>query len=296
MELSVLFERLRAAGYAWSPLSPERLQALRREPGELGPLERRFGLGLPADARELEAAGIPAELPPELGVCSAGEHYVAHELWGIADPLEVYASEESLKLAAWAAESPKLGEGAPRVLELGSGAGAVAFLLSGRARRVLGLEPAARAVVWPRAAARAQGLGDRVELVHARIGEPAADAALGPERWDLAVFNAPMTIPVPGQPREYRDGGRLGLEVPLAFLEFARGALAADGQAAFLATNPIVAGRDVFFEELARRPWRVLARERLHPRFNQALYRKERYAERFGIERVELWAVRLAKG
>jgi hypothetical protein len=50
-----LYEGLCALDYHWEPRTPDELLRLRKDPGNLGPLERCFGLGLEVEAAELEA-------------------------------------------------------------------------------------------------------------------------------------------------------------------------------------------------------------------------------------------------
>lgn len=294
-----LFSFLDAAAYAWEPQIPERLQSFRRNAVGFDPLTRYFGLGLEVGADELcSGAGLPESLVPALqmlrpAVSRVGAAWVPHHHWSEATPGGdyVYLGRESLELAKWLARDPERFIG-KNVLDLGSGSGALSFALAPFARRVLGLELSAAAVKWANAAARAQGWGN-VAFAEARVGAPDADRQAVGTRWDAVVFNPPMAVPSGGA-RPFRDGGALGMEVPLAFLAFAAKHLPSGGEALFLATNPIVGGRAAFFDRLDRRAWRIEERKILDERFNQSLYRKEGYA-RLGIERVELWLVRLRR-
>ena len=179
------------------------------------------------------------------------------------------------------------------VLDLGSGSGVQAFEIAPLARRVLGLESSLQAVEWARAAAQAQGFAN-VSFEQAPIGESRAEKLVSNHSWDIAVFNPPMAVPSPGSPREHRDGGRLGIELPLRFLDFSRRHLCAKGEVFCLTTNPIIEGRSDFFENLDPSQWLTLEKRRLNPSFNQSLYRKQKYSE-LGIERVELWYLHLRK-
>lgn len=271
--LHSLFGELNDAGYAWEPLEPSRLKAARerdregREP--LPPLVRRFGLGVGAEA------GAPL-------VARVGRHLIAHDE-------RAYLGAESSLLARLLLERAPLVR-AKRVLDLGSGAGALSLALSDFAEEVLGLELSARAVELATATARAQGVAN-ASFACARIGARETEArvaARGP--WDVAVFNPPMAVPSGGA-RPSRDGGPLGIEVPLAFLEFARRAIVPGGHVLFLATNPILAdGRTPLFERIFGRVggWEWVEKQRLHADFNRALHRQDDYAS-LGVKRIELW-------
>jgi methylase of polypeptide subunit release factors len=288
-----LFAELREAGYAWQPLTPERLQKLRRQaaerPGDFDPRVLRHGLGMESG---------PA-------VSRVGDYFVPHHHWSDASAASdfVYLGRESLELISRLEKHHELLRGRSG-LDLGSGAGALSIALADVAGRMLGLELSEAAVNWASAAARAQGLAN-VRFRQARVGEGGADLAVTAEGglWDFAVFNPPMAVPNPGQYRPFRDGGRLGIEIPLMFLDFARRHLRPEGDVFCLLTSPCVGGRSLVFDSAAAKrgfksgiagQWEVLERALLDDRFNQALYRKEGYSA-LGIERVELWYVHLRK-
>ena len=133
-----------------------------------------------------------------------------------------------------------------------------------------------------------------VTFEQAPIGESRAEELASADEWDVAVFNPPMAVPNPGGPRPHRDGGNLGVELPLRFLSFAKRHLRAKGEVFCLVTSPIVDGRSIFFDQMDSAQWDSLEKRRLNPSFNQSLYRKQRYSE-LSIERVELWYLHLQK-
>ncbi|MCM2277913.1 MAG: methyltransferase domain-containing protein [Oligoflexia bacterium] len=305
MTLEVFFRRLfaflRQQGYSWQVVSPDRLLKLRRSAAGLDPLARYFGLGVAVAPEELLAAGLPPELLPDTlrlrpAISFLDGLFLPYTHW--PEP-RIYLGEESLtllrQLEPWLADF----EGRS-VLDLGSGCGVLSFQLASRARKALGLELSAEAVAWARAAAAAQDLGN-VRFHAARIGalgpKDEATLALGEELagWDRAVFNPPLAVPSPSSDRPHRDGGALGIEIPLAFLDCAARHLRAGGEVFCNLTNPILLdGRGVLFERIDPRLWKIEDRRRLNDRFNQTLYRQDGYRE-LGIQQVELWFLRLIR-
>lgn len=285
-----LFASLRTAGYVWEALAPDRLAALERTGGEgLSPLVRRLGLGKEEALPELPP-GLDAEVGP-LRVSTLGSYFIPHTPWTVAEEA-VYLSAESMALARILVEKSEHFRNR-RVLDLGSGAGVLSLALSEVATEVRGLESSARAVAWASASARAQGLS-RLHFVHAHIGTAEADRAAEPAgRWDAAVFNPPMAIPS-SAPRPQRDGGSLGIEIPLVFLEFAGRQLKPGGEVFCLATNPIRAGKSALLERIPSETWEIVEKRRLHDDFNRSLHRQDGYA-RLGVERVELWFLHCCK-
>lgn len=296
-----LFEFLRAIDYRWEPQTPERLLQLRKTAESYDPVTQALGLGVFPPAESLESSGMPAALVRGVlghrwAVSRAGDTFIVHSHWP-ADPERaadyVYYGRESQLLAAQLERHAESIAG-KRILDLGSGSGGLSFLLAPRAREVRGLEPSAQAVRWSNAAAQAQGF-THLEFRQAAIGQPSADAAVssgGP--WEVAIFNPPMTIPRPQQSLPHRDGGRLGIELPLKFIDFSLRHLQSRGEILALVTNPWVKGHAAFFEELKTRPWEILERTILDEHFNQSLARKENY-EALGIQRIELCFLRLRK-
>lgn len=303
-DFSQLFAFLREAEYAWEPLIPERLQACRRQAeahlDSFDALTQFFGLGMDVEDSALRSSGLPEELLPFLAamrpaVSRVGALMVPHHHWFDACPGEdyVYLGRESLELSQLIQnEQSRLKD--RNVLDLGSGSGALAFEIASVARRVLGLELSASAVEWANAAAKAQGIGN-ASFAQACVGEASSDHLVvsASSAWDVAVFNPPMAIPKGGA-RPFRDGGHLGMEVPLGFLAFAGRHLKLGGEVMCLITNPVMDGRSAFFDRLDRKLWRIEDRKLLNDRFNQSLYRKDGYAD-LRIDRVELWFLRLSR-
>lgn len=296
-----LFEFLRESAYVWEPQTPDQLLKMRKEPEAYGPLVRCFGLGLPVSFEELRSEGLPEELihqvlPLRTAISRSGNVCIAHDHWPPRREKAVeyvHLGRESWLLLQEIQSRFDALLGA-RVLDLGSGAGALALEIAGVAEDVLGIELSAQAVEWAKASARANHCPN-ARFVSARIGAPEADrAAGGGEGWDYAVFNPPMMIPYADASFTHRDGGDLGIEMPFVFLDFALRHLRPGGEAWCLATNPVVHGKSLFFDRLKEKDWEEVESKRLNSRFNQSMYRKERYEER-GIERVELWFLRLRK-
>jgi SAM-dependent methyltransferase len=293
-----LFQYLESKGYAWEATSPDRLLRARKDPGLADPLVRYFGLGLDVSPGELFAEAFPEDLLPEVArlrpaVSRCGEFLVPHSHWPAAADFPekyIYLGQETFQLLRALEEKQELIRG-KSVLDLGSGAGALALGLSRAASRVLGVDSSAKAVEWSGAAARAHA-ATKVNFQLARIGEPEAEEIEG--GFDLVISNPPLAVPSPEEARPHRDGGHLGIELPLMFLEYADRHLRPEGQVMCLATHPIVDGQDGFFERLDPSRWQIVERRRLHDYFNQARSRMDRYSEQ-GIRRIELWFLHLRK-
>jgi hypothetical protein len=109
------------------------------------------------------------------------------------------------------------------------------------------------------------------------------------------VFNPPMVIPESGIQYPHRDGGTLGIEIPLLFMDFAQDHLKPGGSVLCLSTNPIVNGQGKYFEAMkARKNFELVAQKTLHPYFNQNVARKRKHDEH-DVERIELLALHWKK-
>lgn len=245
------------------------------------------GLSEPATQKILQ-------LRPAVTVCES--HFIAHDHWPPSDAEEtnyVYFGTESSTLLSQLQEQRDRIKGS-KILDLGSGAGSLSLAVAADAREVIGIEAAAKAVVWAQANADGQGYSNKVRFRHARIGTPEAYDAVDGLKFDIALMNPPMVLAIDSHSYPHRNGGELGIELPFLFLEFAHIHLKRGGFVMGLCTNPIVHGKGLFFDRLSHLPWDVLEKRCLNPRFNQSLYRKERYHER-GVDRVELWYIFLRK-
>jgi SAM-dependent methyltransferase len=258
-------------------------------------------LGIEVTAQELIDEGFSPELAQEAldlyPAISRNEHvFIPHAHWPAKPGMDyVYLGEESYELLRHISERT---DGLERlngasVLDLGSGSGALLLYIGSRIAKGLGIDISRKAVEWSQAAARAQGL-ERLTFQSAAIGTPEAEAFAHGTKWDFAILNPPFAIPTETEARPHRDGGALGIELPLLFLQYAGRNLSAGGEVFTLATNPIVQGRSAFFDRLDRGALKIVEKKCLHDQFNHSLYRKERYAER-GIQRVELWFLHLKK-
>ena len=319
--LRLVFSALRAAGYEWQPQTPDRLLSMRKAPEPFRPLVQWLGLGLAVSADELVQDGLPAavfkmlrdcgfaradsdeeasaSLAPrfksEMAISGAGDVFVVHDHW----PPDLSRAGGYVH---YAAESHWLARTCARdlegfidkcVLDLGSGSGALAFEVAGVAAETLGLDLSSRSIERSRLAALANGLKN-VRFEVATVGEQSAEDAAGARPWDIVVMNPPMVVPAKDAAYPHRDGGRLGIELPLKFLEFAHRHLAQGGEVLTFATNPIVKGRPLFFDELPRGAWDFIEKRCVHSHFNQAVARKQGYAEQ-GISQIELWFLHLRK-
>lgn len=296
-----IFSVLERADYQWTPAKPERLLEYRKTAEAFPPLQRFFGLGAEVTAQELIDDGFSPQLAQEAldlyPAISRNEHvFIPHAHWPAKPGMDyVYLGEESYELLRLIGERTDHFEKlkGTHVLDLGSGSGALLLYLGSRMAQGLGMDISRKAVEWSQAAARAQGL-DRLSFHTCAIGTPEAEALTHGTKWNFAILNPPFAIPTETESRPHRDGGALGIELPLLFLQYAARNLGAGGEVFTLATNPIVQGRPAFFDRLDREAFKIVEKKCLHDQFNHSLYRKERYAER-GIQRVELWFLHLRK-
>ena len=320
--LRLLFSALREAGYEWQPQTPDRLLGFRKEPSAFRPLVKLFGLGLPVLKDELIADGLndvvlkslvteqfvrdvssdaaassnPSQtFKSTMSVSGAGDVHIVHDHW----PPDL---ERSGGYVHYAAESAWLAralnrdlEGfiGKRVLDLGCSSGALCFEVAGVADDVLGLDISERSIEWARTNAAALGFKN-IRFEVAAVGEKAADNFAAGKPWDLVVMNPPMVVPAKEAAYVHRDGGKLGVELPLQFLDFSWRHLREGGEVLMLATNPIVNGSGVFVDRLDRQRWDFVEKRCVHSHFNQAVARKQGYADQ-GIEHIELWFLHLKK-
>lgn len=312
--LRLLFSALRNAGYEWQPQTPDRLLSFRKDPSPFRPLVQFFGLGLAVSPDELlldglveptiealqkcgfiENAGSGSQFKSSMAVSGAGDVFVIHDHWP-PDPNQsrgyVHFAAESAWLARAMARDLE-GFIGKRVLDLGCSSGALLFEVAAVADEVLGIDISERAIEWGRETAAALGFrGFHLEV--ATIGQKSAELAVGTKPWDIVVMNPPMVVPAKDAAYSHRDGGKLGIELPLLFLDFAAQHLQGGGEVLTFVTNPIIGGRSVFFERLRKSDWDFIERRCLHSHFNQSVARKQGYSDQ-GIERIELWFLHMKK-
>jgi len=314
--LRELFNSLNASGYEWTPQTPDRLLACRKLSNSYRPLVRVFGLGIAADRDELIADGLDAAVAQKLitenilveasgrlrsriAVGGSADLYIIHNHW----PPD---AEEAHEYVHYAAESAWLARACQRdlegfigkrVLDLGCSSGALSFEVAGVAEKVLGLDIAPRSIEFARTTASAYGFKNAF-FECAKIGDATAEKAVrlhgGSEPWDIVLMNPPMVVPSEDATYPHRDGGTLGIALPLLFLDFAHKNLKKGGEMLCLTTNPIVGGRPTFFDKLSRGKWEFVEKTCLHSQYNQSVARKQKYAEK-GIDRIELWFLHLRK-
>lgn len=298
-----LFRSFDDAGYEFTPLTPDRFLALRKAPEPFRPLVRRFGLGLPVSDEELIDDGLEESLAQRLKEFEATEgplviswgaslRYVPHSLWPPRPGKEgefVHFAGESLKLTDFMEERVGQWVSCRTALDLGCSSGGLMFYLADTmdAERITGVDICHRAISWGRAAAEAQGLGN-VVFHHGPAG---TGLGFKPE---LIVFNPPMVLREKGQTWPHRDGGELGIELPLRFLQLSEEMLPVGGQVFCLVTNPVFEGKGAFFGKFKPRALKLIEKKCLNAHFNQNVARKRGYEE-LGVERIELWALWLRK-
>jgi SAM-dependent methyltransferase len=318
--LKNLFAALDAAGYSAEPLTPDRLQkaraAAKSGAAPATALLRRFQLGLDdVSAEDLGTEGLSPEILAALPALEAQwgpfvvsraapaaqasvPPFVLHTPWPpVAERAHHYAhfGAESYALARFMTERNERWNQARQVLDLGCASGAVGFFAANALpqARIQGVDICENALEMGRAAADAQGLRPRMEFLAATLtAEPSIPPPL--HAADLVVFNPPMVMADPGFAAPHRDGGHLGLELPLLFAKVASRHLRPQGHIYCLATNPIRGGRSLFFDELKSLPVKITDQRCLDDAFNQNVARKRGH-EAAGIDRVELWALELSR-
>lgn len=296
-----LFGYLKGAGYSWQPQTPDWLIRTRKAPQLFSPLVRYFGLGVSVEESELISEGVCPELlqriaPLNPAVSSSGSWFVPHHHWP-AKPASrneyIYFGRETLQLARCIQPYLEKFFG-KKVLDIGCGSGGLSLDVASLAEEVFGMDCAPSAVRWARAAALAQGVSN-VTFAEGDVKSTSEAEILFQGRlFDVAVFNPPMTIPRLGSKNPYRDGGRLGIELPCAFLDFAFRNLRPGGEVFCLVTNPIIHGRSAFFDQFDSVKWGISEMICLNDHFNQSLYREDQYHQ-LGIDRIELWFLSLTK-
>lgn len=316
--LRLLFALLRGVGYEWQPQTPDRLLGFRKDPSPFRPLIQWLGLGLPVAEVDLLSDGMSSSvlhflleeqfarpiqiesrsetlLKSAMAISGSGDVFVPHDHWPPdltrAGGYVHYAAE-----SAWLARALNRDlEGfiGKRVLDLGCSSGALMFELGAVADEVTGLDVSERSIEWGRVTAAALGFKNlRFEV--AEVGSQQADDLVASQRWDSAVANPPMVVPAKDALYPHRDGGKLGIELPLLFFNFAHRHLREGGELLTLATNPIVNGKPALFDKLERQKWDTIEKRCLHTHFNQSVARKQGYAEQ-GIQNIELWFLHLKR-
>ena len=305
-DLRELFEFLRGKDYRWEPLTPDDLLKQRRASESYSAIHQAFGLGLPPQRASLEAEGLSSTLLDSLlrlprlpAISRLAQTFVIHDFWPPLAGQEknhAHFGPESLRLSKSARERIERGGPALKVLDLGCSSGGLLlqWLEYQPQASLVGLDISNSAIELAKTAALAQRISDeRARLITAKIDAstrlPEAQDA------DLVLFNPPMVQPEPGVAWPHRDGGHLGIELPLLFLKFARLHLKEQGQVLCLITNPVVHGRGLFWDELKKlQEWKILDRRLFNPFFNQATARK-RHHEDDHIQQIELWGLHLIR-
>ena len=304
-DLSELFAGLESAGYYWEPLSPDRLVRARQSCENYSPLHRYFGLGLSVTKEDLIADGLNekiadsfcSEVRFEFAVSRSEEFgFLLSDHW---PPSANYRGEyihlgpESFYLAN---EIVKYGEQfvGKSVMDLGCGGGVLTFACK-KAQFAWGCDLSKRAIAAANALIPLKEPETKIEFEVMDLLSEGAKTWKHPtcEEFDFALFNPPLAVPSGESLQPHRDGGKLGIGLPLAFLDFAIAQKAQ--QIWFLVGDPIVGGKSVLDAELAKRnPMKVFEKQVLFSHFNQTLARQDKYADQ-GIQKIELCLVKLMR-
>lgn len=128
---------------------------------------------------------------------------------------------------------------AGRVLDVGAGSGAAGIMLSARASQVVLADMNHEALRMSRINAAIAGLGmERIDIVD-------SDGLRDVEgQFDLIVCNPPYLADPLG--RTYRNGGSMGIELAVRFVEEALQRLTTTGRLIVYTGTPFVDGRDLF--------------------------------------------------
>lgn len=308
MHIETLFEELfyflELEDYHWKPTIPEEISKYRREHNRFSSLEKMLGLGLTLDSKERQALPLPYKIISEieslrLGVSRVGNYFIPFSHWPCpAERPDEYVhlgKESTLFLIHLYRHWEKLKD--KRILDLGCGGGVLSFQFQGIADFILGVDRSHRAVSWAKAAAQTQKC-DHTQFIPFEISQSQDNKILPTEimesRWDIAVFNPPLAISKVNSYFPHRDGGLLGLEIPLLFLDFCENILIPKGEVFCLMSNPIRYGKGVLFESLVDRKWKIMDSVCINPHFNHQLAHEDEY-DQLGIQKIELRFLHLKK-
>ncbi len=317
-----LFFALHRVGYRWALLTPDQYLSWKRDHMEVHQGLQRFVAGWHAGHEEstVREELLTEGLSEEAANWMIAQRPLVHWILGVPGTKNAWGNEgfyvihhhplhaeAHSNFAYCGVESEVLLRGiralehsfsGKKVLDLGSGAGALAFGVQAWASEILGIEIQQSGVEWAQAVADAQGWS-HLSFLHGKIGDRATHEKIlaRSAQWDIAICNPPLAIPS-GKSRPHRDGGRMGIEIPLLFLSAAAEFLRPGGEFICVTSSPVVKGKSLWFDAIERGPekaqWTIEERKLVDAHFNQSLYRKEGYAQ-LGVERVELWFVRLRK-
>ncbi len=297
IELEEVFNLLKSAGYYFQPQSPNSILRMRKQPEIETELIKVFGLNRLDGLNRLELKKETKEKilnEPFSVTCGLSGEYFVHSHWPPQKENAqnyIHIGPETYFLANQIIDST---ENFENVIDLGCSSGVLAFSISKKAKYIFGLDLSQNAIQTANLLKEIYNVNN-VDFAQHKIEK---NEVINPKykgKFDLAVFNPPLAIPEEGNSFPHRDGGNLGIEMPLMFIDYAAQALKPNGQMWFLIANPIVGGKKQFDIELSKRnKLKVIESSVIEKHFNQAVFKAHKY-ESLGIERIELSIMKIKK-
>ena len=301
--LEQIFFELKKASYYWEPITPDQRLKYLTNSQELRPSTRYFGLGQECSFNELIDDGLNKAFVEELPSkfifeisYTESNGFLVYDFW----PPKVEESEgyvhlgpESFYLVEEIRKNLKQFE-QKSVLDLGCSSGVIAFTASDYAHKTIGLDISARAIEFAKALQKEKKIKNKIECSLETIGSTETEKNFPKNlKYDFFLFNPPLAVPSGEDHRPHRDGGKLGIEIPLLFLDFAIERAHKETQIWFIAGSPNCSGKKPLYEAIQKRKCKILEEKMIHKNFNQALARKHHYKEQ-GIDSIDLVQFKLS--
>ena len=286
---------LKEKGFYQSPLTPGQLKKMRKQASSSS-LRDLFSLGKGISASSAKDLGLDIRFlvfknglffsPLAFSSLPSGE-LIPHSHWPPeADQEYTHLGPESFYLfREMEKKNPKA------VLDLGSGSGVLGFSLPKNVSYT-GIDCSKGAI---KISNYLKNHFDKLNFsfIEGFIGSSEILKLFENKVFDLIVSNPPLAIPGETAMR-HRDGGKLGIEVPLLFLDFALDHLSDNGEYWFIAGEVVSSGRKIIHEELKKRKVKIIEETILEEFFNHAYAGKHHYQEQ-NIDQVNLTMYKIKK-
>lgn len=296
-EIKDIFELLNSAGYYFQAHTPQQLLKNRKYSDNETELVKLFGLG---ELKVIDKINLNTKIKNKLKTepisvsCDLEGNYLIHSRW--PPNLEkseqyIHLGPESFYLAHLIKNSDLTGKD---ILDLGCSSGVLSFAASNQANAVVGIDSSKNAI---EAANSLKDIRNKnnIDFIHYKINSTDKIDSSLEAKFDLVVFNPPLGIPEESNYFPHRDGGNMGYQIPLLFLNYANQAVKKLGEIWCLIASPIVNGERPFEKELSKiREIKVLACKVIESHFNQMVYKSHGY-EKLGIDRIELCIYKIKK-
>lgn len=286
---------LEESGFYQVPLTPGQLKKMRKQSSSKD-LRDLFSLGKGLSANHIKELGLDLKFltfreglfysPLAFSSLPTGE-LIPHSHWPPEkDDEYTHLGPESFYLYRQMEEKfPK------RVLDLGSGTGVLGFSLPSTTI-YQGIDCSKGAI---KISSYLKNHFDKYNFnfTEGFVGSKEINNHFEHQSFDLIVSNPPLAIPGETVMR-HRDGGKLGIEIPLLFLDFALNHLTPDGEYWFIAGEVVASGKKLIYEELKKREVVILEETILEEFFNHAYAEKHHYNEQ-NIDQVNLTLYKVKK-